>query len=478
MSSSVPAVPATRPWIAFGLLSAAFFMVVLDYSIVSIALPSMQAELHATPAVLQWVLSIYMLVFAGFLMLSGGFADILGRRRFFLAGIVVFGLASLAGSLAKDATMLIAMRAIQGLGAAMCNPSGLALATTLFTAGTQRNRAVGLWAAIGSAGVVAGMLLGGILVGFLGWRSVLWVNVPICAVLLFAVPLFVPRDTAPAVKPKLDIVGAALLTAMLLLLTFTIVRAPDDGLLSLLTIARAVGTVLLLLGFVIVEARVAQPLVPVRLLRYQDFNGGAAMALVQAAAYAGMSLYASIYWQQVAMLSPLLTGLAFLPCGLLMTVVVGPTSAPLSQRIGARSLSTVGSVIMIAGMGLALYVTALQPSWWLMLIVTLVAALGCMETFEMSMVAGLAHVDERDEGVACGAVSTMSQIGMGLGVAVAAALAMGKPPSLGVHDAFWSPLVFSVLTLAVSVFAIAGKAPRAAVRRVIRAGKISFVHRV
>jgi MFS family permease len=169
-----------------------------------------------------------------------------------------------------------------------------------------------------------------------------------------------------------------------------------------------------------------------------------------------VSLYASIYWQQVAHLSPLATGLAFLPCGLLMTLVIGPTAAPLAQRIGARALSTAGSIVMVAGMALALWLTTFPPAWWLMLIVTIVATAGCMETFEMSMVAGLAHVDEKDEGAACGAISTMSQIGMGLGVAVAAALAMGKPVAAGVHDAFWSPAIFAVLTLVVSVTGIAG----------------------
>lgn len=192
------------------------------------------------------------------------------------------------------------------------------------------------------------------------------------------------------------------------------------------------------------------------------------MALVQAAGYAGVSLYASIYWQQVAHLSPLETGLAFLPCGLLMTFVIGPTAAPLSQRVGARALSTVGSIVMIAGLALALWSTTMPPAWWLMLVVTLVATAGCMETFEMSMVAGLAHVDEKDESAACGAISTMSQIGMGLGVAVPAALAIGKPIAAGVHDAFWSPALFSVLTLLVSVTAIAGMHPRRPSKRVAR----------
>ncbi|MBV8490937.1 MAG: MFS transporter [Candidatus Eremiobacteraeota bacterium] len=469
--------PGSRAWFAFALLSAAFFMEVLDYSIVSIALPVMQRELHVTPAVLQWVLSGYIMVFAGTLMLSGGFADALGRRRFFLAGIALFGAASLAASLAHDANVLIAMRALQGLGAAMSNPSGLAMATTLFPAGPLRNRAVGLWAAVGSGGVVAGMLLGGILVGFLGWRSVLWVNVPVCVLLLALVPFFVPRDAPRAERSRLDAGGAVLLTALLLLLTFTIVRAPEEGVLTAVTMARAAGVVAILAAFVFVERRVASPLVPARIFRYPDFSGGAILALVQASGYSSLSVYASIYWQQIAGLSPLMTGLAFLPCALVMTVVIGPTAATLAQRAGARAVSTAGSLLMIAGAILALWVTRGAPSWWPMLIVMVVACIGCMETFEMSMIAGLAHVEERDEATACGAISTMSQIGMGLGVAVAAALAMGKPAALGVHDAFWSPLIFSALTLVTSFFGIAGLAPRTNTgRKPVRLGKIAFVH--
>jgi len=160
-----------------------------------------------------------------------------------------------------------------------------------------------------------------------------------------------------------------------------------------------------------------------------------------------------------------------------MMAVVGPTAAPLAQRVGARLLSTIGSIVMIAGLGLALVFTTWQPAWWLMLIVTLVAAVGCMETFEMSMVGGLAHVEEADEGVACGTVSTMSQIGMGVGVALPAALAMGKPAALGVHDAFWSPLLFSVLTLAASAFGLAGLRAARPVRLVARTGKLAVVHK-
>ena len=465
-----------NPWVPFWLLSAAFFMVVLDFSIVTIALPAMQSGLHITPAVSQWILSAYAMVFAGFLMLSGSFADLLGRRRFFLAGIALFGAASLAGGFANDATTLILMRALQGLGAAMSNPSGLAIATTLFEAGPARNKAIGLWANVGAAGVVFGMLFGGVLVSAFDWRAVLWVNVPVCVLLLVLVPVFVPKDRALAERPKLDVLGAALLTATLLLFTFTIVRAPEDGLTSAATLLRVLGAVVLLGAFVIIERRSANPMIPKNIFSYENFNGGMTMALVQAAGYSGFSVYASVYWQQVVGLSPLATGLAFLPCGLLMMIVVGPTAAGLAQRFGPRIVSTLGSIVMISGMAIALFVTDLPPDWVLMLVVTLVASAGCMETFEMSMVAGLAHVDERDEGCASGAVSTMGQIGMGLGVAVAAALAMGRPPQQGVHAAFWAPMTFSVLTLLVSAFAIKGLKPNVA-HRVVRVGKLSFVHK-
>ena len=419
----VPPVRARHPWAGFSLLSLAFFMIVLDFSIVSIAIPEIQSGLHMTPGQTQWILSMYMLIFAGFLMLGGSLADLFGRRRLFLAGVAVFGAASLAAGFANDGTTLIALRAVQGLGAAMCNPSGLAIATTLFAAGAERNRAVGLWAAIGSGGVLFGMILGGILVSAFDWRAVLWVNVPVSLLVLILTPVFVPRDVPRTTKPKLDVAGAIFLTAALLLITYTIVRIPEDGF-TVTTFLCIIVSVVLFIGFVSVESRELQPLVPGRLFRYRDFGGGMLLALVQAAAYAGMSVYASIYWQSVAGLSPLLTGLAFLPGALLMTAAVGPTASSLAQRFGARALATIGSIVMIAAMGLALYVTTLDPQWWLMLIVTLIGSAGCMETFELSMIAGLAHVSESDEGVACGAISTGSQIGMGLGVTVAAAFAV------------------------------------------------------
>jgi MFS family permease len=470
------AVATVRPWPAFTLVSLAFFMVVLDFSIVSIAIPEIQSGLHLAPGQTQWILSIYMLVFAGFLMLSGSLADRFGRRRFFIAGVALFGVASLAAGFSNDGTTLILLRAAQGLGAAMCNPSGLAIATTLFPAGPQRNRAVGLWAAVGSGGVLFGLILGGILVAAFDWRAVLWVNVPVSLAILVLTPFFVPRDVPRISKAKLDVAGAIFLTAALLLITYTIVRIPEEGF-TVTTILSITVSIALFLGFVAVESRELQPMLPGRLFRYQDFGGGMLLALVQAAAYAGMSVYASIYWQSVAGLPPLLTGLAFLPSALLMTLAVGPTASGLAQRFGARALSGAGSIVMIAGMGIALYVTTLEPQWWLMLIVTLVASVGCMETFELSMIAGLAHVNEADEGVACGAISTGSQIGMGLGVAVAAAFAVGRPVAEGVHLAWWSPLGFSVATLLVSLFLITGKKPREAILQIARAGKIAIVQK-
>jgi MFS family permease len=458
------------------LLSLAFFMVVLDFSIVSIAIPEIQSGLHMTPASAQWILSMYMLVFAGFLMLSGCLADLFGRRRFFIAGVALFGAASLAAGFSNDGTTLILLRAAQGLGAAMANPSGLAIATTLFAAGPERNRAVGLWAAVGSGGVLFGMILGGILVAAFDWRAVLWVNVPVSLVILILTPIFVPRDLPRTTKPRIDFAGAFFLTAALLLITYTIVRIPEDGF-NVTTFLCIIVSLVLFIGFVAVESRDVQPLVPGRLFKYRDFGGGMVLALVQAAAYAGMTVYASIYWQSVSGLPPLLTGLAFLPSALLMTLAVGPTASGLAQRFGARAMSTAGSIVMIVGMGFALYATTLDPQWWLMLIVTLVGSVGCMETFELSMIAGLAHVNESDEGVAAGAISTGSQIGMGLGVAVAAAFAIGRPVAEGAHLAWWSPLGFSVATLLVSFFLIAGKKPRVAVLQVIRAGKVAFVQK-
>lgn len=457
-------------------------MLLLDFSIVSIALPEIQSGMHIGAAPAQWLISAYAIIFAGFLLLFGRLADIVGRRRIFAAGLALFTAASFVAGIAQNAELLILMRALQGLGAAAVNPAALGIVTAIFT-GERRSRAIGLWGVAGSSGIVIGMLLGGIIVAFLGWRWVFFVNVPFGVLVLALTPALVPADRFDRVRPKLDAWGALTLTAALLLVTFAIVRAPGDG--TAATILRLAGVVVLAIAYWLIERRVAQPLVPARLFFVPDFTPAMALSVVQAAAYAGIYVYVSEYLQRAAHLSALATGLFYIPATLVMTCISGPSSAPLTNRLGARSIAVFGAIFMCAGC-LLMIRTAVPgiPVATGLLPALVIASFGCMYTYEISMIAALAKVSEDDESLASAAVSMAAQMGLSLGVAVAAAFEMQRTAALhaagltpqaalagGLNAAFWSPLLFSVLSLIASV-TLRGTA--GAVRRHFRFGKLAL----
>jgi len=447
-------------------------MLLLDFSIVSVALPAIAKGLHATPEEAQWLISAYAIVFAGFLLFAGRCADVYGRRRAFFTGLMIFTAASFVAGIAQNSTLLILMRAIQGLGAAIVNPAALAIAMSLFEEPAQRSRAIGMWGIAGSIGIVVGMFLGGVLVAFLGWRSVFFVNVPVGVLILILSMTLVPGDAARDEHRTLDGWGAVLLTAALLLLTYTIVRAPADGFTSSETALRAVLVIVLFAGYEVAERRATDPLVPVRIFAIEDFTPSIALALVQAAAYGSVYVYASAYFQDVAHLSPLATGLAFIPSTLVMAGVSGPLSAPLARRFGPRAVAVFGAIFMMVGSYLLIALSRPQiPALYGILPATVIAGFGCMFTYEISMIAGLSNVQQSDDALASAAISTAAQIGLSLGVAVAAAFAI----ALGaVHYAFWSALIFSVLSF-VAAAAIRGRAPVG--HRHFHFGKLVFANR-
>ena len=365
------------------MLSATFFILLVDFSIVSIALPSMERDLHMRPAQGQWIVSTYAIFLAGFLMLAGRCADIYGRYRFFVAGLVLFTVASFLGGMAQSGTVLVAMRALQGLGAALVNPAALAIVLSTFPAGPARSRAIALWGTIGSAGVAAGMLFGGILVQYLGWRSVLYVNVPIAIAILALAPFYLPHDHGDARRPKLDVFGAVLLTAALVTFVYTIESIPVRGLASWETIAGIGATLALFGALVAVERRAAEPILPPRLFRYPDLLSGAWIVMLQPMSYAGIMVFSSVYVQRVSGYDALQAGLAFLPSSLIISFVAAPLTMPIARAIGVRRMCIVTGVVMIAG---------------------------------------LAHVDDVDEGSASAALSFALQLGIGFGVAIGAAV--------------------------------------------------------
>ncbi|MBV9277343.1 MAG: MFS transporter [Candidatus Eremiobacteraeota bacterium] len=417
-------------------------MIVLDFSIVSIAMPAIQQALHFPPGDLQWVISAYTIIFAGFLMVAGRLCDLLGRRVIFTIGLLIFTASSLVAGIAHTPAFLVIMRGVQGLGAAMVNPAALALVTDLFQEGAPRNRALSLWGVIGSAGLTAGILLGGILTSALGWRSVFFVNVPIGVLLLVLTPLLIPRESSARVRERIDYVGALLMTAGILLLIYAIEEVSEDGLLSFATLSRLAAAITVLVIFVFVEARVRNPVMPLSVFRLANLSASASVALFQAAAYASLFVYASIYFQTALHWAPWRAAVAFLPMSVLLTAFAGPFSAPLATRFGGRTVGIAATVLMIAGGIIMVFINRQTPYVIGPLPGTVIAGFGCMITYQMSMMVGLAHVPADQSGAASGILSTAIQVGLSLGVAIGGTV---FETALGTRGAFLTSIAFMVL---------------------------------
>ncbi len=456
-----------RVWVAFTLLSATFFMLLVDFSIVSIALPSIERELGMRASQGQWIVSTYAIFLAGFLMLTGRCSDIFGRFRFFIAGLVLFTVASFLGGLATTGAFLIAMRAMQGLGAALVNPAALAIVLSMFPSGEARSRAVALWGTIGSLGIAAGMLFGGILVQYLGWRAVLYVNVPVALAILAVAPSMLPRDRGIGMSAKLDVRGAILLTASLVTFVYTIESIPDGGLRSWQTLAGIALTIALSAAFALTERRAAEPILPARLFRYPDLLSGACVVLLQPLSYAGVLIFASVYVQRVSGYEPLFAGLAFLPSALLVSFVAAPLTIPIARAIGVRTMCIVTGILMIAGEAILLTMQPHSSYWSSIFAATCIGGFGGMLAYQSGMIAGLAHVDDADEGSASAVLSFALQLGIGFGVALGAAAeqlrtnaleAAGAAPVAalagGLQASFWVSIFAGIAMIAAAIFGL------------------------
>ena len=341
--SSTPSADSRR-WIALILLCAAQFVVVLDASIVNVALPSIGRALHFSEQNLQWVVNAYVLVFGGFLLLGGRMADLLGRRRVFMAGLVLFGLASLAGGLASSEGTLIAARAVQGLGAAILSPAALSIVTTTFAEGSERNRALGIWGAVAGSGGAAGVLLGGVLTDSLGWEWVFFVNTPIALAAAFLAPRLIDESREEERVRNFDAAGAVTVTAGLSLLVYTMIDATNVGWGSTQTIVLLIVSVALLVAFVVIELRSRAPLVPFRVFRLPNITGANVSGLLIGASLFSMFFFVSLYMQQVLGYSPLKSGFSYLPLALTIIVSAGVASQ-LVTKFGFKP-------ILASGMGL------------------------------------------------------------------------------------------------------------------------------
>jgi len=411
-----------RRWIALILLCAAQFVVVLDASIVNVALPSIQRDLHFSQEDLQWVVNAYVLMFGGFMLLGGRAADLLGRRRVFMFGLVLFSLASLAGGLAGSQGVLIAARAVQGLGAAILAPAALSIIVVTFAEGAERNKALGVWGAVAGSGGAAGVLLGGILTQSLGWQWVLFVNVPIGIAAAALSPMLLRESRREGVERNFDVAGAITSTAGLVLLVYAVVKAVENGWGSTTTIVLLAIAALFLVTFVVVETRARQPLVPFRVFRIGSIAGANVTGLLMGAALFSMFFFISLYMQQILGFDALEAGLAYLPLAGSIVVAAGVASQ-LTNRLGARPVLVGGMVLVAIGLvwfsqisvGGSYAADVLGPS--------LLAGWGLGLAFVPVTIASQAGIAERDAGLASGLINTAQQVGGALGLAVLATVA-------------------------------------------------------
>ncbi|MGI9185466.1 MAG: MFS transporter [Solirubrobacteraceae bacterium] len=406
------------------------FMVILDVSVVNVALPAIRGGLHFTEVDLQWVVNAYTVTFAGFLLLGGRAADLLGRRRVFVGGLLLFALASLAGGIADSQAVLIAARGLQGLGGAVIAPASLSILTTTFAEGPARNRAVGIWGAMGGAGGAAGVLLGGILTSALSWRWILFINVPIGVLAaVFAQRLIVETRGATRARRDFDLRGALAATGGLTLLVLGIVRTDVTGWGSAQTLVLIGAGLVLLATFLVVEGRFASaPLMPLRIYASRTLSAANVVVLLVGGATFGMWFFVSLYLQQVLGYSPIKAGLAFLP--MTLCIVVGSTLASrIVQRVGVKRLLVAGMTLLTIGLILFGNVATRGTYVGDMLVPSLLVAMGIGLSFVPATIAAVSGVAPAEAGLASGLVNTARLVGGALGLAVLAAIATAQTKS-------------------------------------------------
>ncbi len=427
-----------RRWQALALLATTQFVVVLDAAIVNVALPSIGTALDFSQQNLQWVVNAYVLTFGGFLLLGGRAADLLGRRRMFVLGLVVFAIASLAGGLAQDDTQLIVARAVQGLGGAILAPAALSIVAATFTEGAERNKAMGVWGAVAGSGGAAGVLLGGILTEWLGWEWVFWVNVPIALGAAFLAPRLIAESRDQNLERRYDVAGAVTVTAGLSILVYALVDAEGAGWGSTQTIGLLALAFALLTAFVAIELRSKQPLVPFRIFRNRPLLAANLTMLVFVCALFAMFFFISLYMQQVLGFEPLETGLAYLPLSAGIIIAAGVASQ-LTTRFGVKPVLVPGLVLITLGLAWFSQISADGSFVADVLGPSVVCAVGAGMVFVPITIAAVAGVEERESGLASGLINTSQQIGGAIGLAILATLANTRTENIaggGSPDAY------------------------------------------
>jgi EmrB/QacA subfamily drug resistance transporter len=467
--------PDPRRWIALILLTATQFMLIIDVSIVNVALPTIERDLHFTDSSLQWVASAYALTFGGFLLLGGRMADLLGRRRLFMVGLAVFTVASLACGFANTNNLLIAARAVQGLGGAMIAPAALSILSTTFAEGVERNKALAVWGAVSGAGGAVGVLLGGVLTEYVGWEWVFFVNAPIGLAAILLAPRLLRESRVEDAIRSFDVVGAVLVTASLSLLVYTVVKTDEYHWFSGRTIGFFAVSVLLMAAFLINEQRTSNPLLPLSIFRLPTIIGANVVGFMLGAAIFAMFFLLALYMQGPAGLgySPIRSGLGYLLVACTIIVSAGASQA-LVGRLGVRTVLLAGLVLLTLGL---LFFTRVSPHGSYLGDLApgfVLAGVGLGFAFIPVTIAALMGISNDQAGLASGLINTSQQIGGAVGVALLATVFTSRTADQihagvaqdvaytdGLSRAFLVGAVMSVLALIAAAVLIRGRAAEA-----------------
>ncbi len=470
IESPSPAPRGTRsrnPWLVLVIACMAQFMVVLDATVVNIALPSVQRGLHFSAADLQWVVNGYTLIFGGFLLLGGRAADLIGRKRLFVAGVVLFSAASLLNGFAQSSAMLIVGRGLQGLGGALVSPAALSIVSTTFTDGEQRTKALGVWSAIAAGGAAVGLLVGGVLTDVASWRWVFFVNVPVGIASVALALRYVAESRVEVSHRSFDIAGAVAVTGGLVVLVYAIVKAQAFGWGSARTLGLGAVAIVLLAAFVAIERRSRAPLMRLGIFRIRSLAVADTVLLLVASGMFGMFFFASLYVQEILGYSPLRAGLAFLPVTAGIMVGAG-LAQQLIRRLGLRNVSMLGIALASAGM-LVLTQLPVHGSYAGDLLPGLLPmSLGMGLTFVPITLMGTSGVTSDDNGLASGLFNTAQQVGGSLGLAILSTLAASQTSSLlhahsagplaarvsGYHVAFLAAAIMLAIGVVLLAFAL------------------------
>ena len=419
-----------NPWSTLAVIAIAQFMVVLDVTIVNVALPDIQQDLGFSASGLQWVVSAYTLLFGGFLLLGGRAADLIGRRRLFIAGLALFGVTSLLAGLAQNPEQLVLLRAVQGLGGALLSPAAFAILTVTFKQGRERNIAMGVWGGLAGLGGTLGVIAGGLLVDSLSWRWVFLVNVPIAIALAVIIPFFVGESRITTTGTRtFDVAGALLSTAGLLAIVLGVIRAEPLGWSSFEVIALLIGGLALLAAFVRVEARSAAPLVPLSLFRSRGLTTSILALALNGAAFLAMFFLTAIFLQQVRGLTALETGLQFLPMGI-AAIASAVLASQLVTRFGTKPVQFGGAALSVVGLLLLSRADA-TGSYALTILPGLVLfGMGIIAVGTPASISAVSDVSHEQAGAASGVVNAGYQVGGALGLAAITTLATTHAESL------------------------------------------------